>query len=252
VPFLRRSAAPRRGEPTFAGMFRATSSIAVLLLVLFASSGEAAAAAQGWRRPLGGGVVAKAFAYDRGTPYVRGARRGIDLSAAPGARVGAVCGGVVTWAGRVPGWGRGVTLLCPQGLVATELGLASVVAARGARVLPGTAIGRLWSRGVLRVGARRGDDHFGWIDPAPLFAAEARPPAIAPSPLARRSRGPRRVGPRPALMRVPRPVAARAPVRPPLPILAGAALLALAASGGVVRRRHVRRQRAPELAAVGR
>jgi hypothetical protein len=53
-------------------------------------------------------------------------------------------------------------------------------------------------------------------------------------------------------MPVPRPVAARAPARPPLPILAGAALLALAASGGVVGRRRARRQQAPELAAVGR
>jgi Peptidase family M23 len=232
-------------------MFRATSFIALLLVVLLASSGEAAAA-QGWRRPLGGGVMAKAFAYDRGAPFVRGARRGIDLSASPGARVGAVCGGVVTWAGRVPGWGKGVTLRCPRGLVATELGLASVAAARGARVLPGTTLGRLWSQGVLRVAARRAHDRFGYVDPAPLFVADAVPPAVAPSPLARRPRVPRRVALRPAPVLVPHPAAARAPARPPLPILAGAALLALAASGGVVRGRRARRRWAPEPAAVQR
>jgi hypothetical protein len=251
VPILRGPPALRGAGSTFARMVRVSPFIALVLLGLLASAETAAA--QGWRRPLDGGVVVKAFAYDRGTPFVRGGRRGIDLSASPGARVAAVCGGVVTWAGRVPGWGRGVTLRCPSGLVATELGLASVAVARGAHVVPGSTTGRLWLRGVLRVGARWGDDRLGWIDPAPLFGEQAEPPAVAPPPVARRPRrAPRPVVPRSARALAPRPVASPSPARPPLPIAVGAALLALAASGGVVRRRRARRRWTPELATVQR
>ena len=223
-------------------MLRLTPFIATVLLVLHAT-GEAVAA-EGWRRPLDGGRVARAFAYDRAAPFAGGARRGIEVSAASGARVGAVCGGVVTWAGRVPRWRKGVTLRCPRGLVATELGLASVAVARGEHLAPGTTLGRLWSRGVLRVGARRGRDRFGWIDPAPLFEdRDPSPPPVPPVPLASRRPSTPRVAPRPAQparraapLRAPRVLGARAAVaatpRPapsPLPavfVLAGLGLLA--------------------------
>jgi hypothetical protein len=224
--------------------------IAIVLLVSFAP-GEAVAAGH-WRRPLPGGAIARPFTFERAAPFAGGRRRGIDVAATPGASVGAVCGGVVAYAGRVPRWGRGVTLRCADGLVATELGLTSLAVGRGARVLPGTRLGRLASTGVLRVGARRPSDRFGYVDPAPLFGADAEPAPVAPAPLARRTRRTPRpsVAPRPAL--VARPVAAAAPTRPPPAILAGAALLAGAAGGGVARRRRGRRRWTPEMAAVQR
>lgn len=177
-------------------MFHLTPFIATVLLV-FHATGEAVAA-EGWRRPLDGGVVANAFAYDRATPFAGSARRGIDVTASRGARVGAVCGGVVTWAGRVPRWGKGVTLRCPRGLVATELGLASVAVDRGERLAPGATLGRLWPRGVLRVGARRSGDRFGWIDPDPLFGDDGAATPLLVPPVSRRPATPR-VAPGPTI-----------------------------------------------------
>jgi murein DD-endopeptidase MepM/ murein hydrolase activator NlpD len=229
---------------------RVAPLIATVLLVLLAP-GEAVASGH-WRRPLPGGAIARPFAYERSAPFAGGRRRGIDVAAAPGARVGAVCGGVVAYAGRVPGWGRGVTLRCADGLVATELGLASLAVGRGARVVPGLTLGRLASTGLLRVGARRPRDRFGYVDPAPLFGEDADPPAVAPTP--GRARRPRPLVPRLAVRPAvaPRRIERGAPARPPLPILAGVALLALAGTGGVARHRQARRRPAPEMAVVQR
>jgi hypothetical protein len=221
--------------------------IATVLLVSFAS--EEAVASGRWRRPLPGGTTARPFTFERAAPFAGGRRRGMDVAAAPGASVGAVCGGVVAYAGRVPRWGRGVTLRCADGLVATELGLASLTVGRGRRVLPGTSLGRLASDGVLRVGARRPGDRLGYVDPAPLFGTDAEPPRVAPAPRVGRPRRPT-VTPRP--MVVAQPVAAASAARPPLPILAGAALLTAAAGGGIVRRGSGRRRWTPEMATVQR
>jgi murein DD-endopeptidase MepM/ murein hydrolase activator NlpD len=224
--------------------------IATVLLVLFAP-GEAVAAGH-WRRPLAGGTVARPFTFERAAPFAGGRRRGMDVAGAPGSTVGAVCGGVVAYAGRVPRWGRGVTLRCADGLVATELGLTSLRVGRGARVVPGARLGRLASSGLLRVGARRPRDRFGYVDPAPLFGPDADRPRVAPAPLVGRPRRTPRPAPaaRPAL--VPHPLGAAAPALPPLPILAGAALLASAATGRVARRRRARPRPTPEMATVQR
>lgn len=226
-------------------MSRVAPLIATVLLILLAP--EEAVAAGRWRRPLPGGAIAQPFTYERSAPFAGGRRRGIDVAASPGVPVGAVCGGVVAHAGRVPRFGRGVTVRCADGLVATELGLASLAVARGARVVPGTRLGRLASSGVLRVGARRPGDRFGYVDPAPLFGDQRdAPPAIAPPPVAARRRG---AAPRPVAVPV---LADPAPARLPLPILAGTGLLALGASGGLVRRRRARPRPAPGPAAVQR
>ncbi|WP_445152292.1 peptidoglycan DD-metalloendopeptidase family protein [Baekduia sp. Peel2402] len=243
-------------------MFRLTPFIATVLLVLHAT-GEAVAA-EGWRRPLDGGAVAKAFVYDRATPFAGGARRGIDVAAASGARVGAVCGGVVTWAGRVPRWGKGVTLRCPRGVVATELGLASVAVARGEQLAPGATLGRLSPRGVLRVGARRSGDRFGWIDPVPLFDAggDATPLLVPPVPR-RLSRprvapGPTTAAARHPARRVTRPQpSAVAPhiAPPPLPTalaVAGLGLLVSAAGTTSIVRARRRGWRIAEIAVLQR
>jgi hypothetical protein len=212
----------------------------VLLVVSMLSATEGvddAAARERWRRPLPGGAVAGSFAFDRAAPYERGRRRGIDMRARPGARVAAVCSGVVTHAGRMPRWGRGVTVRCGgDGLVATELGLASVAVARGEWVVAGAAVGRLASRGVLRLGARVAARRHGYVDPAALLregeGGDPAWPSVAPAPRAavRPPRGTAtapRAGARPAVS-VAEPAAASA--SPSWTIPAGLALLAAAAS----------------------
>jgi hypothetical protein len=235
-----------------------------LVLVMLVGAGllvldvGAAAAAQRWRMPLSGATVVQTFSFERATPYAGGRRRGIDLRGAPGAPVVAACAGVVTYAGRVPGWGRGVSLRC-GGLVATELGLASASVARGARVWPGAVVGRLARRAVLRLGARRAGARQGYVDPLGLLSHDERsaPPGVAP-------RGGPTVGPRSPVTpgavpeASPRPVTDVAPVRTPHPTTsvaphgpaiewpawAGLALLAVGAGGGAavrVPRRRCRR-----------
>jgi hypothetical protein len=214
---------------------------AVLATVLAGAGPPAAMAGERWRRPLPGGAVAARFTFDRAAPYERGRRRGIDLAGRPGAPVLAACGGAVTYAGRVPGHGRGVTLRCGR-LVATELGLGSVAVRRGARVLPGTRVGRLGAGGVLRLGARAAADRHGYRDPLALLdGAGPGGPSVAPPATARRGR--RGGAPRP-----PRPAAAvpaaAAPVARgvPWPVVAGLALLAGGLVGGGAARARGRRR----------
>jgi hypothetical protein len=224
----------------------------VLLVVSMLSATEGvdgAAARERWRRPLPGGAVAGSFAFDRAAPYEHGRRRGIDIRARPGARVLAACSGVVTHAGRVPRWSRGVTLRCGDGLVATELGLVSVAVARDGWVVAGATVGRLASRGVLRLSARVAGRRHGYVDPAALLGdGEGDPawPAVAPPPRAA-ARLPRGTVTAPRVAA--QPVATPAP---PWPVPAGLALLATAATTTRTARGRRRRRVPAEALAVQR
>ncbi|HEX2102944.1 MAG TPA: peptidoglycan DD-metalloendopeptidase family protein, partial [Solirubrobacteraceae bacterium] len=169
----------------------------ILLLVLAGAAGPllltaGAAAASGagpraaWRWPLQG-ELAQRFAYTRAHAFAAGARRGIDIAGVAGARVGAACGGRVTFAGRVPSWGLGVSVRCGR-LIATHLGLRVVAVRRAAAVAPGSRLGRLGAGGRLRLGARRAADRFGYVDPLRLLGD---PPAGAPVPAVPLGRAPR-------------------------------------------------------------
>lgn len=237
----------------------------VLLLVLAAAAGlfllraGATAAAPGgsaaaWRWPLRGELVQR-FAYSRAHAFAPGARRGIDVAAAPGTRVGAACAGWVTFAGRVPSSGRGVSVRCGT-LVATHLGLGRLAVRRGAVVVPGGRLGELGPSGRLRLGARRAADRFGYVDPLALLRDAA--PVGDPGPDAPLGRAPRapvapeppvrvpRLMERPGSRAVPRPAPAR------IPTVAWAGVVVLAAGlpvGGLVRRDCRRRARGPVVAA---
>src|SRR4051794_12190764 len=120
-----------------------------LLLVLCALSlaGDAAPARAEWTRPVPGAVaVTGRFSYSRARPFAARARRGADLRAAPGAPVRAPCSGRVSFAGRVPGFGLGVSVRC-GGLVATVLRLGAVGPRRGAVVLAGERLGAAGTAG---------------------------------------------------------------------------------------------------------
>jgi murein DD-endopeptidase MepM/ murein hydrolase activator NlpD len=243
----------------------------VLLCGLTAGAGSAVA--RGWIRPVDG-AVARAFSVgpDR---FAAGQHRGVDLAAAPGSPVRAACGGRVSFAGRVPGGGRTVSVRCGA-LIATYQHLGGVAVARGQVVMPGGRIGRIGRAGAA---APRPHVHLGarvaatgqYRDPLALLAGAPRGP-LAPVPWARRSpptpaarrppprwlRPARAPRPLPAAVRLPaarpvRPPAATTAVRRlPWPVWAGLALVALGLplSGGllVVRRR---RRTLPRPAAGG-
>src|SRR5438105_8497168 len=129
------------------------------LCVLAALVGASPASA-GWTRPVPGGATGR-FAYSRARRFAAGERRGVDLRAVRGAPVRAPCSGRVSFAGRVPGFGLGVSVRC-GGLVATVLRLGAVSVRRGTATLAGEHVGTAGAAGVVRLGARRAGDRFGY------------------------------------------------------------------------------------------
>jgi Peptidase family M23 len=227
-------------------------SLVVMALVM----PRGAAGAAGWQWPLRGPVVG-AFRVSRAAPFARGQRRGIDLSARPGAAVRAACPGRVTFGGPLPRRGLAVSVRCGA-LVATYLGLGRLAVRAGSRVARGDALGTLGASGRLRLGARRAGDRRGYLDPLLLLAADPPPfrlPPTRPAPrAARRHRlPPTRPAPRPiAPATPPAPGPAAAPRRLPWPAYPALALVASALPlGGLVHRRR-RRTRATCAAAASR
>lgn len=201
------------------------------LLIALASAAVLAlpsgASAASWAWPLRGAVTGT-FRVSPAAPYAAGQRRGIDISAPPGATVRATCPGRVHFAGPVPGHGLAVTVACGA-LRATYLRLGSLRVRAGAVVAAGFVLGRLGRAGRLRLGARRVGLRFGYLDPLMLLRASRAPPPLAvPAP------------------RALRPVRTRpgaAPERAGMPV-AGWLAVGLMASGlpvgGLVRRRRRR------------
>jgi murein DD-endopeptidase MepM/ murein hydrolase activator NlpD len=209
------------------------------------------AGAAGWRWPLRGPVVGT-FHVSPHAPFARGQRRGIDVSAAPGAVVRAACPGRVTFAGPLPRRGLAVSVRCGA-LLATYLGLGRLAVRAGLRVGRGADLGALGPFGRLRLGARRSGDRRGYLDPLALLADDGpAAPRLGPAPRALRLRPPSPARP------VPWPpgfaaAAPRAPAPQRLPWPAYPALALVASTlpvGGLIRRR--RRRRAGTAAALAR
>ena len=259
VPTLRGSGAAGGAGSTVARMPRSVLALRAVLAIAVSVGAGLAPAAKGerWRRPLPGGTVVGSFSFERSAPYERGRRRGIDVAGRPGNRVVAACGGVVTHAGPVPGFGRGVSVRCGR-LVATELGLGTVAVRRGARLLPGATVGRLAPGGVLRLGARVARLRHGYVDPLTLIAPASAPPEVAPPAVGRRPATPRpsRAAAAPSAGAATAPAAAAAGPRradgPPWPALGGVALLAAGLGGGGAARARRRRRAHPEMALAQR
>jgi murein DD-endopeptidase MepM/ murein hydrolase activator NlpD len=210
-----------------------------------------AAGATGWRWPLRGRVVGAFHVLPR-APFARGQRRGIDLSASPGAVVGAACPGRVTFTGALPHRGLAVAVRCGS-LMATYLGLGRLTARTGSRVARGDTLGTLGAPGRLRLGARRASDRDGYVDPL-LLLVDGVPPLspLGPAPRARRHPlPPTRPAPRPiAPATPPAPGSATAPRRLPWPAYPALALVASALPlGGLLHRRRWRAH-APAAAAA--
>jgi len=266
-----------RAEP--AGLRRSVARVRSLLVIVLAvllaglAASATSAVARGWIRPVDGPIDRPfSVSADR---FAAGQHRGVDLGAAPGARVRAACGGRVSFAGRVPRGGRTVSVRCGS-LIATYQHLGSVAVARGQVVMPGGRIGRSGRslpRPHVHLGARVAATGE-YRDPLALFAVAPRGP-LAPVPALRRTPPldpaprslPRPLGPAPAPAPALRPAPAhrpapaptaiptarRAPVPPPrvpadrlpLAVWLGLALVALGLplGGGLVVARQ--RRRAP-------
>jgi hypothetical protein len=192
-----------------------------------------------WRLPVRGPVV-RSFAYSPSVPFRAGSRRGVDLAVRPFSSVRAPCSGRVTFAGTIPSRMVGLSIRCGS-FVATELGLASVAVRRGAVVLAGAVVGKAGEAGVVRLGARRIGERWGYVDPLRLLGREpvVQPPSALP--LGRAPRGaplrpllpPPLVGPENVdgrRFRGPRPQ------RAPLLLWIALALLAAGAGTGGLRR----------------
>jgi hypothetical protein len=197
------------------------AAVVLVAAVLAPLAVPSTALAERWLRPVPG-EVARPFSYSTAAPFVRGAHRGADLAARPGAAVRSACTGRVVHAGAVAGRDRVVSVRCGNRRV-SYLPLASVAARAGAPVRAGAPIGTVATgHGGLHVGVRDEGDPFGYVDPMGLLPASERPLAPAPRPGARPfTRVPRpgarpfRRAPRPAvrpLRRVSRPGAR--PLRP--------------------------------------
>jgi len=175
----------------------------------------AGAAARAWERPVDGPVL-RPFSVGPNR-FAAGQHRGVDLAAPPGARVGAACGGRVTFAGRVPRGGLTLSVRCGR-LLATHQHLGAIVVRRGQVVLPGAWIGSAGNsrpRPHVHLGARVAATGA-YVDPLgllagapralpPLLPGMRRPPPLRSPPIARPA-----LPARPTLVDAPRPAHALA------------------------------------------
>jgi hypothetical protein len=163
----------------------------LLLLASLLAALAAAPSASAWTWPVDGPVLST-FLFDRAHPYDAGQRRGIDIGADPGTGVVAAAGGIVSFAGTVPGSGRSVTIQTPDGYSVTETQLGSIGAMKGTSVAEGAQVGSVGSNASMHLGIRITSDPQGYLDPlaflpprepvvAPVVAEPAPVPAEAPT-----------------------------------------------------------------------
>ncbi len=201
----------------------------VLVPLLLALLAPAPATAARWHWPVAGHRVIASFRFDRLAPFAAGARRGMRIAGRPGAAVGSACDGRVRFAGPLPGAGLSVSVRCGP-LVATHVGLASLVVGGGARVRRGQVLGVLPASGVMRLGARVARRPRGYLDPALLLPRSDHPAApLGPAP-----RGPGRRPLMPERAIRPTPAARAARARAASPLALGAAWLGLGLLGTAI------------------
>ena len=159
-------------------------AIGAATVLALAHSGEAAA----WSWPADGAVLRP---FTLGTDaYAAGQHRGIDVAGADGSAVKAPTAGVVTFAGSLPTYGRGVTILSADGYAVTLVHLGTIEVGKGATVGEGDAVGAMGASGTpeqdvpsVHLGIRRAAEEEGYVDPLGLLPPRAAPaPAPAPPP----------------------------------------------------------------------
>src|SRR5581483_4075634 len=144
-------------------------------LFIFFATLVLAPAAGAWTWPVDG-VVLQAFSFDRAHPYDGGQHRAIQVSGEVGEAVRAPVGGLVAWAGTVPGSGRSLTIQTDDGWSVTLTHLGSVTVDRGATVAEGDGVGTVGpstepgvSDPFVELGVRSTSDEQGYVDPLALL-----------------------------------------------------------------------------------
>ena len=183
------------------------------LLVIGATSLVALAlsgAAQAWSWPADGDVL-RPYTLG-GDAYAAGQHRGIDVAGPDGSPVRAPASGTVSFAGSLPTYGRGVTILTDDGYAVTLVHLGAIGVAKGDAVTEGVARrDHGLERGARASRAERSPRHPGRVGVGGL-----RRPARA-APVAPGARSPRRRLAAPVSAPVAVPVPAPAPPAPPAP-----------------------------------
>src|SRR5262249_59635848 len=132
-------------------------------------------------------------------------------------RIKAPAGGVVTFTGTVPGSGKSVTILTPDGWSVTLTQLGSIGVTKGAAVAEGDGVGMIGPSGdpevsgpYVQLGVRHADQDQGYVDPIGLLpprAADPGPAAPAAEPV--------QASPSAAATSAPSPAPAAAPASGP-------------------------------------
>ncbi len=164
-------------------------------LLLFGATGLVALCLSGpasaWSWPADGDVL-RPFTLG-GDAYAAGQHRGIDVAGADGSAVRAPASGTVSFAGSLPTYGRGVTILTSDGYAVTLVHLGSIGVAKGDSVAEGSSVGTMGSSGdaehavpTVHLGVRVASEAEGYVDPLDLLpprsAAPVQPPAPSPAP----------------------------------------------------------------------
>ena len=187
-------------------------------LLVIAAAGLAALVGSGpagaWSWPADGDVL-RPFTLG-GDAYAAGQHRGIDVVGVEGSPVRSPASGTVSFAGTLPTYGRGVTILTADGYAVTLVHLGSIGVAKGDTVAEGASIGSMgWSGDpehdvpTVHLGVRVETQGEGYVDPLgllpPRSAAPApSPPTAAPAPAPAPAQAPAPAVPRPSLRRRPR------------------------------------------------
>ena len=148
-------------------------AVVALALVLVPSAGA-------WTWPVDGPVLRDFRLGD--DPYAGGQHRGIDIGSTPGSPVRAAAGGVVTFAGTVPGGGKTVSIRTADGYSVTHLQLGSIAVEKGATLEEGARVGTIGLSGDpqqpdphVHLGVRIAADPHGYVDPLVLLPPPALP-----------------------------------------------------------------------------
>ena len=156
-------------------------------LALLVAALVAVAPAAAWTWPSGGPVLL-AFSFDPAHPYSAGEHRGIDIGGDPGSAVVAPAGGVVTFAGTVPGNGKSLTILTSDGWSITLTQLGSIAVARGATVAEGDSVATIGPSGdaevagpYVQLGIRHADQDQGYVDPQSLLPLRSPTASVSTS-----------------------------------------------------------------------
>src|SRR5262245_34054838 len=157
-------------------MWRHLAVVVALALVLVPGAGA-------WTWPVDGPILRPFRLGD--DPYAGGQHRGIDIGGAPGSTVRAAAGGVVTFAGTVPGGGKTVSVRTADGYSVTHVQLGSITVEKGVTVDEGAPVGTIGPSGDpqqtephVHLGVRIAADPHGYIDPLVLLP----PPALQVPP----------------------------------------------------------------------